>query len=214
MVKLIAKPMPVSIADMRSQLVVCASGNGSNFEAIVRASREGRLDADVRGLIVSRANAFAIERARDLGVPCATLAARDFADREAWDEAMVAQLREWRADWVVLAGYLSLIGPRTLHAFSGRIVNSHPALLPKFGGEGMYGDRVHAAVIKAGERETGLTVHTIDEEYDRGRILAQARVAVAPDDDARTLAERVKRREREFYPEVLQQLVTGRITIG
>lgn len=199
---------------MRPQLVVCASGSGSNFEAIVRASREGRLDADVGGLVVSRAEALAVERARRLGVPVVTLAVREFATRAEWDDAMVARLREWRADWVVLAGYLSLIGPRTLHAFSGRIVNSHPALLPKFGGAGMYGDRVHAAVIAAGERETGLTVHTIDEEYDRGHVLAQARVPVESGDDARALAERVKAREREFYPEVLQQLVTGRITIG
>lgn len=126
---------------------------------------------------------------------------------------MAAQLRKWGGEWVVLAGYLALVGPKVLHGYPKRIVNSHPALLPKFGGEGMYGDRVHAAVLQAGERETGITVHLIDEVYDRGAILAQARVEVLADDTPSALAARVKACESAFYPKVLNDLVTGRITI-
>lgn len=199
---------------MPQQLVVCASGDGSNFEAIVHASRSGQLQAQVAGLVASRPGVRALERAARLGVPAAVVAAKDFSSRQAWDEAMAAQLRAWKADWVVLAGYLALVGPAVLRSYPNRIVNSHPALLPRYGGAGMYGDKVHAAVLAAGEKETGITVHLIDEVYDRGRILAQERVEVLPGDSAADLAARVKSREAVFYPKVLNDLVTGRITIS
>ncbi|MBX3020296.1 MAG: phosphoribosylglycinamide formyltransferase [Bdellovibrionales bacterium] len=199
---------------MTSKLVICASGDGSNFEAIVRASRSGLLQAEVSGLIVNRGGIGVLERAERLKVPVAIISPKGFASREEWDAAMVARLRTWSADWVVLAGYLALVGPQVLTAYQHRIVNSHPALLPKFGGAGMYGDRVHAAVLAAGERETGITVHLIDEVYDRGAILAQERVAVLPGDTPELLAARVKTQETAFYPKVLNDLITGRITTG
>jgi phosphoribosylglycinamide formyltransferase-1 len=199
---------------MSPKIVVCASGEGTNFEAIVRASREGGLKAEIAGLISNRKGIGALGRARLLSVPQKILSPRDYALRSDWDRDMVRQLESWKADWVVLAGFLALIGPQVLARFPGRIVNSHPALLPKFGGEGMYGDRVHEAVLKAGESETGITIHTIDGEYDRGMILAQDRVTVEKGDTAATLAEKVKAREVSFYPKVLNDLVTGRIKPG
>jgi len=199
---------------MTPKIVVCASGEGTNFEAIVNASRAGALKAEVTGLITNRKGVGALGRAKLLGVPTKILNARDYAARSEWDREMVRQMELWKADWVVLAGFLALIGPQLLGRFPHRIVNSHPALLPKFGGEGMYGDRVHQAVLAAGELETGITVHTIDGQYDRGEILAQDKVQVLKGDTVGSLSDRVKAREVLFYPKVLNDLVTGRITTG
>lgn len=199
---------------MQPRLVICASGEGTNFEAIVQATRSGLLAAEVAGLIVNREGTGAAQRAASLGVPVRTLIPKNFDDRSRWDGAMAEQLRQWGADWVVLAGFLTLVGGQVLRAFPGRVVNSHPALLPRFGGEGMYGDRVHAAVLAAGARETGVTVHLVDPEYDRGRILLAERVEVLPGDTVDTLSARVKACENRFYPRVLNDLVCGRITTG
>ncbi len=195
---------------MKAQLVVCASGDGTNFEAIVRAGREGRMQADVAGLVVNRRDCGALKRAEKLGVPGVVLRPKDFASRTEWDQAMVSRFKEWKADYVILAGYLALIGPEVLKNFKRRVVNSHPALLPEFGGEGMYGDRVHQAVVAAGRAESGVTIHLIDEVYDRGQILAQERVVVHPGDTAASLAIRVKALEVLLYPKVINDMVAGR----
>jgi phosphoribosylglycinamide formyltransferase 1 len=197
---------------MKPRLAVLASGEGTNFEAIVKATHEGRLQADVVGLIANRGKIGALGRADRLEVARKIIAPNDFAKRSEWNHAMIQQLEAWKVDWVVLAGFLVLIGPALLKRFPHRIINSHPALLPKFGGAGMYGDNVHEAVLKAGESETGVTIHTIDGEYDRGRVLAQERVKVLTGDTIGSLSERVKALEVSLYPKVLNDLVTGRIT--
>lgn len=194
-----------------ANLVVCASGEGTNFEAIVKASQEGILSAKVTGLVANREGIGAIERAQNLGIPYAVLSPKNYPTRADWDRAMVAQFREWKADYVILAGYLALIGPEVLKHFAQRVVNSHPSLLPKFGGAGMYGDRVHEAVVKAGEKESGVTIHLIDEVFDRGKIIAQERVVVHPEDTAETLSRRVKDLEVLLYPSVINDMVTGRL---
>lgn len=197
---------------MSSRIVVCASGEGTNFEAIVNASRAGTLSAEVVGLITNRSDAGALERARRLRIPARVLSLKSFPSRPQWDQAMADQLTAWKADWVVLAGYLALIGPEVLSRFPARIVNSHPALLPRHGGPGMYGIKVHHAVLTAGDRESGVTVHLIDEHFDRGRILKQEKIAVLPEDTAQSLEARVKAVEVRLYPKVLNDLVTGRLT--
>jgi len=206
-------PLPGShsLPRMKAKLVVCASGEGTNFEAIVKAARSGGLQAEIAGLITNRSGIGAIQRADRLGIPHRVIRPKNFAIRSEWDHEMVRQMEAWGADWVVLAGFLALIGPEVLQRYPERVINSHPALLPKFGGEGMYGDRVHEAVLAAGESESGITIHTIDDQYDRGRILAQDRVPVLSTDTAATLSERVKAREAMLYPKVLNDLVTGRI---
>jgi len=196
------------------KIAVCASGEGTNFEALVRATRDGRLAAQVVGLIVNRADSAAEVRAQALQVPTARLMPRNFKTRREWDQAMLQQLLSWKTQWVALAGFLTLIGEPVLKAFPKRVINSHPALLPDFGGEGMYGERVHAAVLSSGVLETGVTVHLVDAEYDRGRILAQERVAVIPGDSVEELAARVKNCENLFYTRVLNDLVSGRLTTG
>lgn len=190
-----------------ARIAVCASGDGSIFEALVEAGRNGRCPGTVVGLIVNRSGIGALARAERLGIPVAVLKPGDFAARVDWDEAMGRQLKEWRADWVVLAGFLTLVGQEVLTAFPRRVVNIHPSLLPKYGGPGMYGLRVHAAVLAAGERETGITVHTVDGQYDRGVIVVQERVTILPGDTPETLGDRVRARERELYPQVLRDLI-------
>lgn len=197
---------------MKPKIAVLASGEGTNFEAIAQAAHDGQLRADIVGLITNRGTAGALARAERLKIPSEVVSLKLFSTREAWDQAMVDQLKAWNAEWVVLAGFLALIGPKMLAGFPHRIVNSHPALLPKFGGTGMYGDNVHAAVLRAGERETGVTIHTIDAEYDRGKILAQERVKVLEGDTPATLSARVKAAEVALYPRVLNDLVTGQKT--
>jgi len=122
-------------------------------------------------------------------------------------------LEKHRVNLIVLAGYMKKLGPKTLARYRGRVVNIHPALLPKFGGKGMFGHHVHDAVIAAGEKESGATVHIADEEYDRGRILAQKRVPVMPDDTSESLAARVLEVEHELYAETLQRIAKGEIKL-
>jgi phosphoribosylglycinamide formyltransferase-1 len=196
---------------MKSKLAVFASGDGSNFQALVEASRSGALAADVVGLIANRGKIGALGRAARLHVPAAIMSPKAFTSRADWDRAVVKQLKDWGVEWIALAGFLALIGPELLRSFPGRIVNSHPSLLPRHGGHGMYGSNVHAAVLAAGDRETGITVHTIDEQYDRGAILSQLKVPVLEGDTLSTLEARVKAAEISFYPKVLNELVTGRL---
>lgn len=195
------------------RIAVLASGDGSNFEALVEATRTGALQAKIAGLITNR-KAPALDRAQRLGIPNRCLTPKHYKNREEWDRAMLQTLQEWRVDWVVLAGFLTLIGPSVLRSYVRRMVNVHPALLPKFGGPGMYGLRVHAAVLANGERESGLTIHWVSEEYDQGEVIAQVRAPVLPNDTADSLAERIKSLEHVHYPRVLNDLIHRRGNIG
>ncbi len=171
-------------------MAVAVSGRGSNLLALCDAPATG---ADVV-LVVSDRDAAALEAARHRGI--ATHRLRNHQDGAEW----LAALEGFRADVLVLAGYLKLVPPVVVAAYRGRILNIHPALLPRHGGPGMYGERVHAAVLAAGDTESGATVHLVDEVYDRGAILGQARVRVAPDDTAATLAARVLAAEHRLLP--------------
>jgi phosphoribosylglycinamide formyltransferase-1 len=155
-----------------------------------------------------------VARAERLGVPAVVVPRKSFSSFEDWDTTISHQLNAWGVSWVALAGYLALIGPQVLASFPDRVVNSHPSLLPKFGGEGMYGQRVHEAVLRAGDLLTGITIHLVNEKYDRGKILWQEPVPVHPGDTPGTLSDRVKTRENQVYPRILNELVTGRIKTG
>jgi len=199
---------------MRPRIVICASGEGAHFATLLAASRSQQLHAEVAGLITNRPGSGALAKATALGVASMVLPLRDFSARSEWDAAFLRQLKAWRADWVVLAGFLALIGPEVLFHFKNRVVNIHPALLPRYGGPGMYGLKVHAAVLAAGEMQTGITVHLVDEQYDHGRIIAQHPVPVENGDTAESLAARVKTQELALYPKIINELVTGTHTLG
>ncbi|HEU4700308.1 MAG TPA: phosphoribosylglycinamide formyltransferase [Gemmatimonadales bacterium] len=178
------------------RLAVCISGRGSNLEALLRALGPGA-PAEVALVLSNRASAAGLERAAERGVPSAVLA--DPGDAAEW----LGHLERHRIDLVVLAGYLKLVPEGVIARYGGRILNIHPALLPDFGGHGMYGRRVHEAVLASGAATSGATVHLVDEVYDRGEILAQARVPVLPGDTPDTLAARVLEAEHRLLPAVV-----------
>lgn len=188
------------------RLGIIASHGGSNLQAIIDASKMGQLNATTCVVISNNGDSLALTRARNEGISACHLSARTHPEPEALDEAILQALVAHEVDLIVLAGYMKKLGPRTLHHYSGRILNIHPALLPKYGGQGMYGRHVHEAVLAAGERTTGVTVHLVNEEYDSGPIIAQCEVPVCLDDTVETLTERVLQREHEFYVETLRQI--------
>ena len=192
----------------RARIAVLASGAGSAFRHLVDESRTGRLPAEIALLITTKADAPVAEHAGRAGVEHLFLDATEL-DPDLVDGAIRQALVDHEIDLVVLAGYLRKIGPRTLAAFAGRILNMHPAPLPAFGGPGMHGERVHQAVLSAGVRHSAATIHLIDADYDTGPVIAEQPVPVHPDDSAATLQERVQAAERDLLVSTLAALVTS-----
>ena len=190
-----------------------ASHGGSNVQAIVDACRAAELHAEPRVVISNNSGSEVLRRAAREGVPGFHLSSRTHPRPEDLDAAIGAVLADHGVELVVLGGYMRMLGPRVLGRYSRRVLNVHPALLPAYGGRGMYGERVHAAVLAAGERVTGVTVHLVDDEYDQGPILAQVEVPVLDGDTVESLRQRVLRREHELYPETLQKIATGEIEL-
>lgn len=195
------------------RIAFLASHNGTNMRAIVTAMRGGGLKAEPAVLISNNRACGAIAWAEENGVAWAHISAKVTGSDAAADAAIADTLKKHGADLVVLAGYMRKLGPATLTAYHRRILNVHPALLPKFGGQGMYGAHVHEAVLKAGERESGATIHIVDDEYDHGAVVAQAPVPVEAADTAATLAARVQAREQTLYPETLRRIISGEIDL-
>jgi len=186
------------------RLVALISGGGRTLLNLLEAVRAGRLQAEVTLVISSRHDAAGIGRARTAGLPVEVLRPRDFPDKAAFTAAQSRRILAERPDLVVMAGYLVHWPPPP--GLQGRVLNIHPALLPRHGGRGLYGEHVHAAVLAAGDRESGCTVHLVDEEYDHGPVLAQARVPVLPGDTTGSLAARVFVAECATYPEAIAAL--------
>lgn len=196
------------------RLAVLASHGGSILQAVLDACAAGTLNARVVLVISNNSSAGAIARAQQAGVATAHLSSVTHPEPAELDAAMVAALESAKPDWVLLAGYMKKLGPRMLEAYRNRIVNTHPALLPKFGGAGFFGRRVHEAVLAAGDAETGATVHLVDEHYDSGPVLAQVRVPVRPGDDVASLEERVKVAERKLVVATLAELADSKAAAG
>lgn len=196
---------------MTSRIAVLASGGGSNLQAILDYfdTLGDRRGGDVVLVASNRPEAGALERAARRDIPAVVL--RNDKTGDGMDLAVA--LREHRIDLIVLAGYLKLVPAEVVRAYEGRIINIHPALLPAFGGAGMYGNRVHRAVLESGVKVTGVTAHFIDEVYDRGRIIAQWPVPVFANDDVHTLAARVLRVEHIVLPRVVDAVAAGRTTL-
>lgn len=195
------------------KLGLLASHRGSGVQAVVEACASGRLAAVLSVVISNNADAEVLTRARRHGIPSCHLSGATHPDPARLDGAILDALVSHDVELVVLAGYLKKLGPQTLRHFAGRVLNIHPALLPKFGGQGMYGRRVHEAVLAAGERETGVTIHLADDEYDHGRIVAQCRVPVLPGDTVDSLAGRVLELEHTFLVETLAAIVSGAVKL-
>ena len=195
------------------QLGFLASHRGTNLQAILDACKTERLQARPRVVISNNSDSGALQRARKMGVPAVHLSTYTHSEPGALDGAILAILQAYEVEVVCLAGYMKRLGPQTLAAYRGRVLNIHPSLLPRFGGQGFYGEVVHQAVLAAGERETGATVHLVDEEYDHGQVLDQIQVPVEPDDSVEILSARVLQQEHRLYVRTLQRIASGEIEL-
>jgi len=189
-------------------IVVFASGSGTNFQAIINAVESGQIDANIAGLITNKSGIQAIDRAQNNGITHTKLSPSAFSAQSTYVDALLEQLQNWQTDLIVLAGYMIKVPAEVIEEYRGRIVNIHPSLLPKYGGKGFYGMRVHQAVIDNNEEESGCTVHLVTEEYDDGPILGQRKVIVKKTDEAETLAKRILKEEHKLLPEIIAQLTS------
>lgn len=188
------------------------SHNGSNMQAILDGIASGKVQAEARVLISNNSQALIIDKANKAGLKTFHISTKHFPEAEIGKE-IARIMKENEVELIILAGYMKKIDDNLIAAFKNRIVNIHPALLPKFGGEGMYGMNVHKAVVEAGEKVSGATVHIVNGEYDSGKILAQAEVEVLPQDSADDLAARVLKAEHSLYPETIDKIAKGEISL-
>ena len=192
---------------------VLSSHGGTNLQTIIDSCNDGRLDAEMRVVICNNSHATAMERARREGIPCFHMSGKTHPDPRELDSAITSTLTEHGVELVALAGYMKKLGPLTLERYRGRVLNVHPALLPKFGGHGMYGLRVHQVVLDSGEKVSGVTIHVVDEDYDHGPVVSQREVPVLEGDTAESLAQRVLEQEHNLYSETIQDIATGKIDL-
>ncbi len=183
------------------KLAVFASGNGSNAEAIFEYFKHNA-DIEVSLLLSNKTDAFVIQRAQLHGIPVEVVTRDQFYH----SDKVVALLKRKAIDLVVLAGFLWLLPGSLVKAYGGKIINLHPALLPKFGGKGMFGIHVHQAVLNAGEKETGITIHYVNENYDEGKIILQERCKIERDDKPEDIAKKVQQLEHRYYPKVIADI--------
>ena len=193
---------------MLKRIVVLVSGGGTNLQALIDAQRDGRLKSgEIVQVISSKPDVYALTRAEQAGIPAVTVPRKQYPDREQYDQASLDALEEARADLVVLAGFLCVLGPRVIRAYPDRIINVHPSLIPSFCGDGFYGLKVHEAALRYGVKVTGATVHLVNEVTDGGRILLQKAVEVQEGDTPETLQRRVmEQAEWVLLPQAAEML--------
>ncbi|UII34769.1 phosphoribosylglycinamide formyltransferase [Fulvivirga ulvae] len=189
-----------------TRIAIFASGSGSNAEKITEYFRSNN-QITVSLILTNNPKAYVLERAKKLRVPAVAFSRDDLRNTN----KVLDILREYQIDFVVLAGFLLLVPENLVETYPGRIINIHPALLPKFGGKGMYGDNVHQAVKSAGERETGISIHYVNNKYDEGEIIFQAKCPVTEEDTAETVADKVHQLEYQHYPQVIESVINNSI---
>lgn len=200
-------------ATERMRLAIFASGNGSNMEAIAQAVKAGTIPADLVLCVTNNPGAGVIARADTHEVPISIVRPKDFPDRRQYVDTLLNTLDRHGVTFIALAGYMLMIPEQIVGAYDERMLNIHPALLPSFGGKGMYGRHVHEAVLDYGVRFSGVTVHVVDKEYDHGPIVLQQPVEVLPKDTPETLAARIHPIEHRLYPEAIRLFAENRIRI-
>jgi phosphoribosylglycinamide formyltransferase-1 len=192
---------------------VLASHEGTTLQSIIDGCAQGRINGRVVAVISNNSGSGALRRAAAAGIEMFHLSSTTHASGDSLDTAICGVLQRARADVIFLAGYMKRLGPRTLAAFPARILNTHPALLPKFGGQGMFGDRVFEAVLADGESESGASVHLVDAEYDAGAVVRQERIRVLPGDTVESLKARVQACEREVVVNTLAAIARGEVKL-
>ncbi|MFN0117007.1 MAG: phosphoribosylglycinamide formyltransferase [Elusimicrobiota bacterium] len=197
----------------KKRIAVLISGNGTNMQAIVDACKSGEINGEVVVVVSNQRYAYGLQRARESQIETLLFEAEKFSTRTLFCSKLAKALNEKNVDLVCLAGYLLKIEPCMIRSFPNRIINIHPSLLPKYGGKGMYGRHVHEAVLKNGETESGCTVHLVNEVFDEGPILAQAKVKVLPSDTPESLAEKIHPEEHKLYVRVLKDICNEKIDL-
>ena len=195
------------------RLALFASGNGSNCRAIYEAIEKGNLHASIGLVLSNNAESGILTWAKEKKLPWIHLSSEQFDDKKKFHDTLIETLKQHQIELIVLAGYMKKIGLPLIEAFPNKILNIHPALLPAFGGKGMYGEHVHQAVIDYGAKITGITVHLVDPEYDHGAIVMQKTLEVLPTDTPHSLAEKVLALEHQSYYKAIQLFAENRITI-
>lgn len=196
--------------DKKANLAVLASGSGSNLAALIDAVNEDIIiDGQISLVVSNKKDAYALQRAKNAGIPTISIKRSDFSTDEDFDKFLTKKLKEHEIDVVLLAGYLRILTKPILEEYKDRILNIHPSLLPDFGGMGLYGMKVHEEVIKAGAPVSGCTVHIVNEHVDGGPIIAQAAVSVLPGDTPPSLAAKVLKEEHKLYPVTVQKFIAN-----
>ncbi|HCS74615.1 MAG TPA: phosphoribosylglycinamide formyltransferase [Clostridiales bacterium] len=193
---------------------VLVSGSGTNLQAIIDAIDRGEIHAKINLVISNRADAYGLVRAQNSGISTCYLNRKKYTDSEAYHQAMLSQLKAHDVEYIVLAGYLYILSPELVGYYRNRIINIHPSLIPAFCGMGLYGQKVHQAVLDYGAKITGATVHFVDEGADTGPIILQKAVEVLPDDTAESLGNRVLKVEHELLPKAAALLVQDKIKVS
>ncbi len=196
----------------RFRICVFASGRGSNLQAIINAIEEKRLDCEIAFVLSNNSDSGALEIARKKYIPAIHLSEKVF-HKNSFEESLIDVLDEFKPDLIVLAGYMKLIPESIIKKYRNRMINIHPALLPKYGGIGMYGMNVHRAVYESGDKFSGVTIHIVNENYDEGKILFQKKVDISDCASPEEIAEKVLLIEHSVYPEVIQSIITGKIKL-
>lgn len=196
------------------RLAVFASGRGSNFKAILEQINKGIIPATIELCITNNPKAGVIEIAKENEIPLKICSPKDFPDSHAFNDDILAALITAQIDFIILAGYLKLIGKQIVDRYSNKIINIHPALLPSFGGKGMYGHHVHEAVYRRGVKFSGATVHLVNNEYDAGPIVIQKVVEIEDANSADDIAQRVLKIEHQIFPEAVKLLVEERLEVN
>ncbi|MBR1906954.1 MAG: phosphoribosylglycinamide formyltransferase [Clostridiales bacterium] len=197
------------------KIAVFVSGGGTNLQAIIDNTKTGILkDIEIVLVLSSSPSAYALTRASENGIPSVVMRASDYPSREQWDSEMAECVKKSGAELIVLAGYLSLLGPKTVSMYSNRIINIHPSLIPSFCGEGMYGIKPHKAALARGVKVSGATVHFVNENYDEGPILLQKSAEVLPGDTPEVLQKRIMQEcEWKILPQAIRLIADGKVSI-
>ncbi|MCB0349711.1 MAG: phosphoribosylglycinamide formyltransferase [Bdellovibrionales bacterium] len=185
------------------KFIVLASGKGTTLESLLTLQSKGQLQPQICALVTDNSKAEALQVASRYNIPAQCIPQQEYSDYASWDAALLAYLNKHDPDFILLAGFLKKVGPKVLNKFHNKMINSHPSLLPKYGGRGMYGQNVHAAVLAAKESKSGVTIHLLNERFDEGPILKQVEVPVLEGDSVKSLEERVKAAEKSALVDFL-----------
>lgn len=195
------------------RLAVMVSGGGTDLQSVIDGVQSGKIPGKIAVVISSRPGVYALERAKKAGIPGVVICKKDYTDEQAFFDANLGALREYGAEGVILAGYLSILGKQMIEAYPDKIINIHPSLIPSFCGKGYYGLRVHQAVLDYGAKVSGATVHFVDEGADTGPIILQRAVSVLPEDTAESLQQRILEVEHEILPEAVALFCADRLRV-